>query len=146
MTASPYQDGPPLPPEARPEQDGPQAPPVPPSILAQQGAQGGAPPAEAPGGAGNGGGMSDSLQKQTLAMALQKLLEFKNSIESLITTMKAVDPESVALFIPALEVGKAIEGRLQQTMKRASNPSPSMAGQMGGAGPQMKAGMSAGGM
>lgn len=82
------------------------------------------------------GANSDNLQKQTLALALQKLLEFKNSIEGLVSTMKAVDPESVALFIPAIEVGKAIEGRLQQTMQRASNPSPSMAGMAGGAGPQ----------
>jgi len=139
VTPSPYTDGPPLPPEARGEdQQQGQTPPVPPSIIAQQGAaqQQAAPPA--PQGGGAGGGMSDSLHKQTMGVAVQKLLEFKNSIESLITVMKAVDPESVALFIPALEVGKAIESRLQQTMQRAANPSPSMAGMMGGAGPQPK--------
>lgn len=153
MAPSPYSDGPPLPPEAR--QDAEQPPPVPPSIIAQQGAQGnsqdggGPPPGGAPqaGGPTPGGqpqGGADMLQKQTLAMGLQKLLEFKNSIESLIVTMKAIDPESVALFIPAIEVGKAIESRLQQTMQRAANPSPSMAGMQGGAGPQPRPSSAAG--
>ena len=59
---------------------------------------------------------------------MQKLLEFKNSVEGLLTAMKAIDPESVALFIPGIEMGKALEARLQQSMQRMTSPQPSMAG------------------
>jgi hypothetical protein len=96
-------------------------------------------------------GKSDSqpmdLQKKTLDMAVQKLMEYRNAVESLVTVMKAVDPESVALFIPAIEVGKALEGRLQQVMHRAGQRQPSMANIPGGGQPpQVPGGVSAGGM
>lgn len=118
-------DGPP-PPEVRPPA-GQDAPPMPPSIIASQGQQ-------AQGQQAQGGGMADSLQKQTLGLAMQKLLEFKNVLEGLLTAMKAIDPESVALFIPALDTGKALESRLQQVMQRAGSQQPSMAGMANSAG------------
>lgn len=112
-----------------------EAPPMPSSIIAGEG--------ERQAKAETGG-----LQKQTLDMAMQKLLEYRNSVEGLVTVMKAVDPESVALFIPAVEVGKALESRLQQIVQRSGMQQPSMAGMPGGQqqqqGPQ--AGASAGGM
>jgi hypothetical protein len=122
MMPSPMSDGPP-PPEARPQEQG--LPPVPNSIISGQGEQ-------------QGKKQESGLQKQTLEMAMQKLLEYKNSVESLVTVMKAVDPESVALFIPAIEVGKALESRLQQVSQRANANQPSMAGMPGGNGPQMQ--------
>jgi hypothetical protein len=104
---------------------------MPPSIIASQGQQA---QQQAQPQAGAGGGMADSLQKQTLGLAMQKLLEFKNVLEGLLTAMKAIDPESVALFIPALDSGKALEARLQAVMQRAGAQQPSMAGMQGGAG------------
>lgn len=112
--------GPP-PPDARPPMD-PQTPPMPPSIVSQQ-----APP--------SGVGMGGDLQKQTMDMAVQKLLEFKNVVEGLLTAMKAIDPESVSLFIPAIEVGKALESRLKQASERVAAKQPSMAGMPGGQSP-----------
>jgi hypothetical protein len=96
---------------------------MPPSIISGQGEQ-----------AKNA--QPDSLQKQTLQMAVQKLLEYKNVLESLVTTFKAIDTESVSLVIPAVEVGKALESRLQQVQQRAGAQQPSMAGMPGGAGPE----------
>jgi hypothetical protein len=79
---------------------------------------------------------NNGLQKETMNMALQKLLEYRNTLESLVTVMKAVDPESVALVMPAVKVGEALEARLQQIVQRNQSPQPSMAGMNGSQGPQ----------
>jgi hypothetical protein len=97
-------------------------PPVPPSIIASQGQQASQQ-------------QDQSLQQQTMQMATQKLLEYKNVLEGLLTVMKAVDPESVALFMPAIEFGQALEARLAQVNKRAATPQPSMGGMVGGQSP-----------
>jgi hypothetical protein len=101
---------------------GQNVPPMPPSIIAGQGQQAAQQ-------------QDQSLQQQTLQMATQKLLEYKNTLESLLTVMKAVDPESVALFMPAIEFGQALEARLAQVNKRAAAPQPSMGGMVGGQSP-----------
>ena len=119
MFPSAAQSGGPPPPNVRPAQA--DVPPMPPSIIAGQGQQ-----------AMQG---SESLQQQTLAMATQKLLEYKNSLEGLLTVVKAVDPESVALFMPAIEFGQAIEARLMAVNKRSAANQPSMAGMQGGQAP-----------
>jgi len=67
------------------------------------------------------------LQKQAMDMATQKLLEYRNAVEGVMTVLKAVDPESVAIIMPAIEVGKAIEARLQQVQQRATKSQPSLA-------------------
>lgn len=123
MFPSAAQSGGPPPPAARPAQQ--DVPPMPPSIIAGQGQQ-----------AMQG---SESLQAQTLSMATQKLLEYKNAVESLLTVMKAVDPESVALFMPAIEFGQALESRLMEVNKRAGAKQPSMAGMPGGQSPAQPA-------
>ena len=100
-------------------------PPMPPSIMSGQGQQ-----------RRQADQQSDSLQKQTMGLAMQALLEYKNSLEKLLTAFKAIDPESVALFIPAIETGKALEGRFKQVTEKAGAQQPSMAGQQGGASPE----------
>jgi hypothetical protein len=93
------------------------------------------------------GGQADDLKKQAVGLAVQKLLEFKNTIEGLLVAFKAVDPEAVALFIPSIEMGKALESRLQAVMQRAGARQPSMANMPGGGQPpQVPGGVSAGGM
>lgn len=126
MFPGPMSAGPP-PPEARNTPNGAMAPPMPPSIIGAQGAQADQQKKD----------QSSSLQKQTLDLAVQSLLEYKNSLEKLMTAMKAVAPESVSLFIPAIEVGKALEAQLQKTTQRASADQPSMAGMPGGQGPMI---------
>jgi hypothetical protein len=92
-------------------------------------------------------GQEDSLKKEAIGLAVQKLLEFKNTIEGLLVAFKAVDPEAVALFIPSIEMGKALESRLQAVMQRSGAKQPSMAGMPGGGQPpQVPGGVSAGGM
>jgi len=126
--------GPPPPEMRQPDQATP--PPMPSSIISGQGEQ-----------AAQATGQEDSLKKQAVGLAVQKLLEFKNTIEGLLVAFKAVDPEAVALFIPGIELGKALEARLQAVLQRAGKSQPSMAGLPGGGQPpQVPGGVSAGGM
>ena len=127
--------GPP-PPDARSESNPAVPAEMPPSIMASTGRRQAAQDTQ-----------TDSLKKQTVGLAMQALLEYKNSLEKLLTAMKAIDPESVALFIPAIETGKALESRFQQATQRGMANQPSMAGLPGGASAEpTPAGMSATGM
>lgn len=102
---------------------------MPPSIVASQGEQ-------------KESGAVGGLEKETLQLAMQKLMEYRNTLQGLVTVMRSVDPESVALIGPAVEVGKALESRLEQVVQRAGSKQPSMAGMQGGQGaqPQMQGG------
>ena len=127
MSPGPMSGGPP-PPDNREdqEQQSAQPTPLPPSMMMAQGEQ-----------QNQKAQQGQGLQKEVLNLAMTKLLDFKNAAEGLLTAMRSVDPESVALFGPVAEVGKALEDRLQKVVQRAGAQQPSMAGMPGAQpGPQ----------
>lgn len=117
MTPMMASGGPP-PPEARPVGGTGATPPMPPSMISDQGqlAQ------------QQDKNSIDSLSKKTVEMAVQKLMEVKNALDGLNTTMKTIDPSSDALMVPMMAAWQGIANKVKEVIQRAQAQQPNMAG------------------